>query len=54
MPDTPTDPVNGGDGQEDKVTPRGATVFLFLMLAGYLAYWAYLWYITVIERGIAG
>ncbi|MBX7212851.1 MAG: hypothetical protein K1X39_02450 [Thermoflexales bacterium] len=35
-------------------TPRGAAAFLFLMLAGYILYWAYLWYVTVIERGIAG
>lgn len=44
---------NDGAG-EDSVTPRGALAFVFLMLAGYLIYWAYLWFVTIIERGIAG
>lgn len=39
---------------DDKVTPRGATAFVFVMLAGYIIYWAYLWYTTIIERGVGG
>jgi hypothetical protein len=40
--------------EDDKVTPRGATAFVFVMLAGYILYWAYLWYTTIIERGVGG
>lgn len=39
---------------DDKITPRGATAFVFVMLVGYIIYWAYLWYTTIIERGVGG
>lgn len=31
--------------------PRGTLLFLLVMLLGYALYWAYLWFIVVIERG---
>ncbi|MCS6772907.1 MAG: hypothetical protein RMM31_03615 [Anaerolineae bacterium] len=42
------------DGEHVGFSPRGIAVFLFLMLVGYALYWAYLWFITVIERGVNG
>jgi hypothetical protein len=35
-------------------TPRGTLLFLLVMLVGYALYWAYLWFIVVIERGAGG
>mgnify|MGYP003598073914 FL=1 len=54
MSDTEHPPSEHEQPDEDKVTPRGATAFVFLMLAGYILYWAYLWYTTIIERGVGG
>jgi hypothetical protein len=34
--------------------PRGTLLFLLVMLLGYALYWAYLWFIVVIERGPGG
>ncbi|MCL5997611.1 MAG: hypothetical protein M1546_16380 [Chloroflexi bacterium] len=34
--------------------PRGITAFLTLMLVVYALYWAYLWFITTIQRGVGG
>jgi hypothetical protein len=40
---------------EDKsFSPRGTLLFLLVMLLGYALYWAYLWFIVVIERGAGG
>jgi hypothetical protein len=41
-------------GEKDEFTPRGVIVFLALMLFLYAAYWAYLWYVVTIQRGIGG
>ena len=42
------------DGEHSGFQPRGILLFLFVMLVGYALYWAYLWFITVIERGVGG
>jgi hypothetical protein len=42
------------DGEHSDFQPRGIVLFVFLMLLGYGLYWAYLWFITVIERGVSG
>jgi len=34
--------------------PRGTLLFVLLMLLGYALYWAYLWFIVVLERGVGG
>jgi hypothetical protein len=39
------------DGEHSGFQPRGIVLFVFLMLLGYGLYWAYLWFITVIQRG---
>jgi hypothetical protein len=49
LPDTPEP-----DGEHSGFQPRGIVLFLFVMLLGYALYWAYLWFITVIERGVGG
>ena len=54
MSDTEHAPSEQAQPDEDKVTPRGATAFVFVMLAGYIIYLAYLWYTTIIERGVGG
>ena len=41
-------------GSESEFTPRGTLLFLMIMLLGYALYWAYLWFIVVIERGAGG
>jgi hypothetical protein len=40
--------------EKSEFVPRGITVFLTLMLVVYALYWAYLWFITTIERGVGG
>lgn len=40
--------------QPDGFWPRGTLLFLLVMLLGYALYWAYLWFIVVIERGAGG
>jgi hypothetical protein len=42
------------DGEHSGFQPRGIVLFLFVMLLGYALYWAYLWFITVIVRGVGG
>ncbi len=38
--------------QEDQeFQPKGTLLFVILMLAGYALYWAFLWFLVVIERG---
>lgn len=32
-------------------TARGTLLFVMIMLLGYAIYWAYLWFIVMIERG---
>lgn len=36
----------------DGFSPRGTLLFVLVMLLGYALYWAYLWFIVVIERGM--
>lgn len=38
--------------ERDSFAPRGTLIFVLLMLLGYALYWAYLWFIVVIERGV--
>ena len=54
MSDTDQPLSEHDQADDDKVTPRGATAFVFVMLAGYIIYWAYLWYTIIIERGVGG
>ena len=42
---------HSGDEEHDGFSPSGTLLFVLLMLLGYAAYWAYLWFIVVIERG---
>jgi hypothetical protein len=42
------------EADDDSFTPRGTLLFLLVMLLGYALYWAYLWFIVVIERGAGG
>lgn len=35
---------------EDGFSPSGTLIFVLLMLMGYGLYWAYLWFVVVIER----
>ena len=39
------------DVEHEGFEPRGTLIFVLLMLLGYAIYWAYLWFIVVIERG---
>lgn len=39
---------------DEGFVPRGTLLFLLVMLMGYGLYWAYLWFIVVIERGAGG
>ncbi|MCS7324003.1 MAG: hypothetical protein RMJ86_00135 [Anaerolineae bacterium] len=50
----PVHPVDEQDGEHSGFQPRGIVLFLFVMLVGYALYWAYLWFLTVIERGAGG
>lgn len=46
-----------GEAEEDEMSnfaPRGTLLFLLIMLLGYALYWAYLWFVVVIERGAGG
>jgi hypothetical protein len=38
--------------ENDGFSPRGTLLFVLAMLLGYALYWAYLWFIVVIERGM--
>ena len=40
--------------EETEFVPRGITVFLSLMLILYAAYWAYMWFVVTIQRGVGG
>jgi hypothetical protein len=42
------------EADDESFTPRGTLLFLLVMLLGYALYWAYLWFIVVIERGAGG
>jgi hypothetical protein len=39
---------------KSEFVPRGITAFLTVMLIVYALYWAYLWFITTIQRGVGG
>jgi hypothetical protein len=39
------------DAEREGFEPHGTLIFVLLMLLGYAIYWAYLWFIVVIERG---
>ena len=45
---------NSPELEKDELVPRGITAFLTIMLIVYALYWAYLWFITTIQRGIGG
>ncbi|MEO6062492.1 MAG: hypothetical protein ABIQ99_11190 [Thermoflexales bacterium] len=51
MSDTDHTPSEQEQPDDDKITPRGATAFVFVMLAGYIIYWAYLWHSPAVTRG---
>ncbi|MFN3705882.1 MAG: hypothetical protein ACK4WM_07805 [Thermoflexales bacterium] len=53
-PNTEPDEMVETDGEHSGFQPRSILLFLFVMLVGYALYWAYLWFITVIERGVGG
>jgi hypothetical protein len=40
--------------EQSEFTPRGILVFLTLMLIVYAVYWAYLWFVITIQRGVGG
>lgn len=46
----PKEPVESHPVEE--FTPRGILVFLTVMLVVYAVYWAYLWFVVTIQRGI--
>ncbi len=54
MSETDHAPSEQDHADDDESTPRGATACVVVMLAGYIIYWAYLWYTTIIERGVGG
>jgi hypothetical protein len=37
--------------EDQEFQPKGTLLFVILMLAGYALYWAFLWFLVVIERG---
>lgn len=55
---TPAQPARRTEADEtserEDFAPRGTLLFVLVMLLGYMLYWAYLWFIVVIERGIGG
>jgi hypothetical protein len=51
---TPTGTVGPAEDQDighEHFVPRGTLLFLLIMLVGYALYWAYLWFIVVVEHG---
>ncbi len=54
--DVPSREQPTSDSQDEKTefVPRGILAFLVLMLIVYAGYWAYLWFVVTIERGIGG
>jgi hypothetical protein len=36
---------------EEPFVPRSILIFLSIMFIGYVLYWAYVWFVTVIQRG---
>jgi hypothetical protein len=47
-----TPPTESED--EKPFTPRGIMVFLTVMLTVYALYWAYLWFVVTVQRGVGG
>jgi hypothetical protein len=39
------------DQADETFTPNGTFLFVILMLTGYALYWAYIWFVVVIEQG---
>jgi hypothetical protein len=54
QPETAAQEQETAEQEEQPFTPRGTLLFLLVMLLGYALYWAYLWFIVVIERGAGG
>jgi hypothetical protein len=54
QPETDAQEQETAEQEEQTFTPRGTLLFLLVMLLGYALYWAYLWFIVVIERGAGG
>lgn len=50
----PAEELQSLTSESDGFVPRGTLLFVLLMLLGYALYWAYLWIIVVLERGIGG
>jgi hypothetical protein len=36
---------------DEHFSPGGTFLFVILMLVGYALYWAYIWFVVVIEQG---
>lgn len=47
-------PTQDDAGEKTEFVPRGIAAFLALMLIVYAVYWAYLWFLVTIQRGIGG
>ncbi len=47
--DTPHDDTQVPDDDE-AFSPTGTLLFVMIMLVGYALYWAYLWFLVMIER----
>jgi hypothetical protein len=39
------------DHIQETFTPNGTFLFVILMLTSYALYWAYIWFVVVIEQG---
>ncbi|MBN1965610.1 MAG: hypothetical protein JW910_13250 [Anaerolineae bacterium] len=37
--------------EDEAAAPRGAFIFVMLMLAGYFVYWFAMWFTVFVERG---
>lgn len=42
---------NENERHDKSFSPRGAFLFVLLMMAGYILYWASIYYTVIIERG---
>jgi hypothetical protein len=40
--------------EEEEPAPRGAIAFVAIMLGSYAVYWAILWFVSIIQRGVGG
>lgn len=39
------------DNRHETFSPSGTFLFVMLLLASYAIYWAYIWFVVVIEQG---